>query len=68
MYLLLLPSALLICAVVIYPTLYGMQLSFREMRLNRPDLGTDWVRLQALRSGSLRTRSSGCRCAIPRCG
>lgn len=43
MYLLLLPSALLICAVVIYPTLYGMQLSFREMRLNRPDLGTDWV-------------------------
>lgn len=43
MYLLLLPSALLICAVVIYPTLYGVQLSFREMRLNRPDLGTDWV-------------------------
>ena len=43
MYLLLLPSALLITAVVLYPTLYGMQMSFREMRLNRPDLGTDWV-------------------------
>jgi multiple sugar transport system permease protein len=46
MYLLLLPSAFLICAVVIYPTLYGMQMSFREMRLNRPDLGTDWVGLK----------------------
>lgn len=43
MYLLLLPSALLIMGVVLYPTLYGMQLSFHEMRLNRPDLGTDWV-------------------------
>ena len=30
MYLLLLPSALLITAVVLYPTLYGIQLSFRE--------------------------------------
>lgn len=43
MYLLLLPSALLITAVVLYPTLYGMQMSFREMRLNRPDLGDGWV-------------------------
>ncbi len=43
MYLLLLPSALLITAVVLYPTLYGFQMSFREMRLNRPALGTDWV-------------------------
>lgn len=43
MYLLLLPSALLITAVVLYPTVYGFQMSFREMRLNRPDLGTDWV-------------------------
>ncbi len=43
MYLLLLPSALLITAVVLYPTVYGVELSFREMRLNRPDLGTDWV-------------------------
>lgn len=46
MYLLLLPSALLITAVVLYPTVYGMQMSFREMRLNRPDLGTDWVLLK----------------------
>src|SRR6218665_1225622 len=36
MYLLLLPSALLITAVVLYPTVYGMQMSFTEMRLNRP--------------------------------
>jgi multiple sugar transport system permease protein len=43
MYLLLLPSALLITAVVLYPTLYGMQLSFQEMRLNRPAAGTGWV-------------------------
>jgi len=43
MYLLLIPSALLITAVVLYPTVYGIQLSFREMRLNRPDLGTGWV-------------------------
>ncbi|RUT29472.1 sugar ABC transporter permease [Arsenicitalea aurantiaca] len=46
MYLLLLPSALLITAVVLYPTLYGMQMSFREMRLNRPDLGTGFVGLR----------------------
>lgn len=46
MYLLLLPSALLITAVVLYPTLYGMQMSFREMRLNRPDLGTGFVGLK----------------------
>lgn len=46
MYLLLLPSALLITAVVLYPTVYGIQLSFREMRLNRPDLGTGWVMLK----------------------
>ncbi|MEO8244043.1 MAG: sugar ABC transporter permease [bacterium] len=46
MYLLLLPSAALILAVVLYPTVYGMQLSFREMRLTRPDLGTGWVGLK----------------------
>jgi len=46
MYLLLLPSALLITAVVLYPTLYGMQMSFHEMRLNRPDLGTGFVGLK----------------------
>ena len=43
MYLLLLPSLILILAVVLYPTLYGAQLSFREMRLNRPALGTGLV-------------------------
>ena len=40
---LLAPSLLLIAAVVLYPTLWGMSLSFREMRLNRPDLGTGFV-------------------------
>ncbi|MEX2374008.1 MAG: sugar ABC transporter permease [Dehalococcoidia bacterium] len=34
---------MLIAAVVLYPTAYGIQLSFREMRLMRPDLGTGWV-------------------------
>jgi multiple sugar transport system permease protein len=43
MYLLLLPSALLITAIVLFPTAYGFQLSFQEMRLNRPDLGTGFV-------------------------
>jgi multiple sugar transport system permease protein len=43
MYLLLVPSAILILAVVLYPTVYGFQLSFRQMRLNRPDLGTGFI-------------------------
>lgn len=46
MYLLLLPSALLITAIVLFPTVYGFQLSFQEMRLNRPDLGTGLVGLK----------------------
>lgn len=46
MYLLLLPSLLLITAVVLYPTLYGFHMSFHEMRLNRPDLGTGFVALK----------------------
>lgn len=46
MYLLLAPSLILILAVVLYPTLYGIQLSFREMRLNRPGLGTGFVGLK----------------------
>jgi multiple sugar transport system permease protein len=46
MYLLLLPSLILILAVVLYPTVYGMQLSFREMRLNRPALGSGFVGLK----------------------
>src|SRR4051812_10684494 len=45
-YYLLIPSLLLICAVVLYPTLSGIGLSFREMRLNRPDLGTGFVGLK----------------------
>ncbi len=45
-YLLLLPSLLLILAVIIYPTLSGIGLSVREMRLNRPDLGTGFVGLK----------------------
>jgi multiple sugar transport system permease protein len=40
---LLAPSLLLIALVVLYPTLWGISLSVREMRLNRPDLGTGFV-------------------------
>lgn len=36
MYLLLVPSLILIVGVVLYPTLYGMELSFQTLRLNRP--------------------------------
>jgi len=36
MYLLLVPSLVLILAVVLYPTLSGIELSFQTMRLNRP--------------------------------
>ncbi|WP_245197380.1 sugar ABC transporter permease [Labrys sp. LIt4] len=43
MYILLIPSFVLILAVVLYPTLYGAQLSFREMRMNRPALGTGLI-------------------------
>ena len=42
-YLLLLPSVALMAAVVLYPTVSGMLLSVREMRLTRPDLGTGFV-------------------------
>ena len=45
-WLLLLPSLLLVAAVIIYPTLSGIDLSFRQMRLNRPDLGTGYVGLR----------------------
>ncbi len=37
------PSLILIALIVLYPTLWGISLSFREMRLNRPDLGTGFV-------------------------
>jgi multiple sugar transport system permease protein len=36
MYLLLVPSLVLIVGVVLYPTIYGIGLSFETMRLNRP--------------------------------
>jgi multiple sugar transport system permease protein len=45
-YYLLLPSIIVILAVVLYPTLWGISLSFREMRLNRLDLGTGFVGLK----------------------
>src|SRR5690606_27523453 len=45
-YLLILPSLLLVLAVVIYPVGSGILLSFREMRLTRPDLGTPFIGLR----------------------
>ena len=41
-YLLLLPSLVIILLVIAYPTIYGMAISFREMRLTRPGF-TGWV-------------------------
>src|SRR5262249_19490275 len=45
-YFLIVPSLILIAAVVVYPVLSGILLSFREYRLNRPDLGTGFVGLE----------------------
>ncbi len=45
-YYLLAPSLIVILAVILYPTLWGIGLSFREMRLNRLDLGTGFVGLK----------------------
>ncbi|WP_226781523.1 carbohydrate ABC transporter permease [Oceaniglobus trochenteri] len=45
-FLLIVPSLLVILLVVLYPTLHGISLSFREMRLTRPDLGTGFVGLR----------------------
>jgi len=42
----LLPALLLVLAIVIYPTISGIDLSFRQMRLNRMDLGTGYVGLR----------------------
>ena len=42
-YLLLLPSLILILAIIFYPVAEGFILSFREMKLNRPALGTGFV-------------------------
>ena len=43
---LLLPSVVVIGLIVLYPTVYGVGLSFREMRLTRPALGTGFVGLK----------------------
>ena len=45
-YFLIVPSILFIFAIIIYPTANGMILSFREMRLTRPDLGTGFIGLR----------------------
>jgi multiple sugar transport system permease protein len=45
-YFLIIPSIIFICIVIIYPTISGITLSFREMRLTRPDLGTGFVGLK----------------------
>lgn len=45
-YFLIIPSIVFICIVIIYPTISGILLSFREMRLTRPDLGTGFVGLR----------------------
>jgi multiple sugar transport system permease protein len=45
-YLLILPSLVLVGAVVVYPVIDGVLLSFREYRLNRPALGTPWIGLE----------------------
>jgi len=47
--LLLLPSLVVICVVILYPTLDGIVLSFRQMRLTRPGLGTGFVGLEHYR-------------------
>ncbi len=46
---LIIPSLVVICLIVLYPTVYGIVLSFREMRLTRPDLGTGFVGLEHYR-------------------
>jgi multiple sugar transport system permease protein len=48
-YLLLIPSLILVAAVVVYPVINGVLLSFREYRLNRPALGTPWIGLEHYR-------------------
>jgi multiple sugar transport system permease protein len=42
-YILIAPSLILVLIIVIYPVVSGVFLSFREMRLNRPNLGTGFV-------------------------
>jgi multiple sugar transport system permease protein len=45
-YFLIIPSFLLVVAVIVYPVASGVTLSFREMRINRPDKGTGFVGLR----------------------
>jgi multiple sugar transport system permease protein len=49
-YLLIFPSLLMVGAVVVYPVVDGILLSFREYRLNRPQLGTPWIGLEHYRT------------------
>ena len=49
-WLLLLPSLLIIAAVSVGPTLYGLALSVREMQLTQPELGTGFVGLAHFRA------------------
>ncbi len=44
-YLLIAPSLLMVGAVVVYPVVDGVLLSFHEYRLNRPALGKPWIGL-----------------------
>lgn len=48
-YLLLIPSLILVAAVVVYPVINGIWLSFHEYRLNRPALGRPWIGLEHYR-------------------
>ncbi len=48
-YFLLIPSLLMVGAVVVYPVASGILLSFRQMQINRPRLGTPWVGLDQYR-------------------
>ncbi|CAN5654694.1 sugar ABC transporter permease [soil metagenome] len=48
-YLLLLPSLVLVAAVIIYPVGDGILMSFKRMQINRPRLGTPYVGLQQYR-------------------
>ena len=45
-YLLLLPSLLLVVAVIVYPVFYGVYLSFQQFNLFRAGLGMKFVGLQ----------------------
>jgi multiple sugar transport system permease protein len=45
-YYLLLPSLLLLLAIIVYPIGSGITISFRTMRLTRPDLGTPFIGLR----------------------